>query len=57
MLICSSKLLLEERLGFDPKILLPKNSKNESKENLKLIYKIRNEEKNILEGKSVVTKI
>ena len=45
------------RLGFDSKILLPKESKNEQKENLKLIYKIRNEEKNISEDKSVVTKI
>ena len=45
------------RLGFDSKILLPKDSKNEPKENLKLIYKIRNEEKNISEDKRVVTKI
>ena len=36
-------------LGFDSKILLPKDSKNEAEENLKLIYKIRNEEKNISE--------
>ena len=45
------------RLGFDSKILLPKDSKNEPKENLKLICKIRNEKKNISEDKRVVTKI
>ena len=33
-----------------------KDSKNEPKENLKLIYKTRNEEKNILEDKRMVTK-
>ena len=48
---------LNMRLGFDSKILLPKDSKNEPKENLKLIYKIRNEEKNISGDKRVVTKI
>ena len=37
--------------------MLPKDSRNEPKENLKLIYKIRNEEKNISEDKRVVTKI
>ena len=45
------------RLGFDSKILLPKDSKNEVKENLKLISKIRNEEKNVSEDERVVTKI
>ena len=44
-------------MGFDAKILLPKDSKNEPKENLKLIYKIRNEEKYISEDKRLVTKI
>ena len=37
--------------------MLLKGSKNEPKENLKLIHKIRNEEKNISKDKRVVTKI
>ena len=45
------------RLGFDSKILLPKDLKNKPKENSKLIYKIRNEDKNISEDKRSVTKI
>ena len=45
------------RLGLDSKILLLKDSKNEPKENLKLINKVRNEEKNISEDKRKVTKI
>ena len=45
------------RMEFDSKSLLPKDSKNEPKENLKLIHKIRNEEKNISEDKRVLTKI
>ena len=44
---------MNTRLGFDSNVLLPKDLKNESKENLKLIYKIRNEEKNILKDKRV----
>ena len=45
------------RLGFDSKVLLPEDSKNKPKENSKLIYKIRNEDKNISEDKRSVTKI
>ena len=45
------------RLGFHSKILLPKDAKNEPKENLKFVYKIINKEKNISEDKRVVTKI
>ena len=40
------------RFEFDLKVLLPKDPKHEPKKNLKLIYKIRNEEKNISEDKS-----
>ena len=39
---------LNTRLGFDSKSLLLKDSKNEPKENLKLIYKIRNEDKRVV---------
>ena len=39
---------LNTRLGFDSKNLLLKDSKNEPKENLKLIYKIRNEDKRVV---------
>ena len=45
------------RLSFDLKILLQKNSQYRPKENLKLIYKIKNETKNIFEDKRAVTKI
>ena len=48
---------INTRLLFDSKILLPKNSKNQPKENLKLINKIKYETKNIFEHKRVVTKI
>ena len=43
------------RLAFDSIILLPKNSQNERKKNLKPIYKRKNELKNIFEGKRIVT--
>ena len=36
------------RLGFDLKLLLPKNSDSKPKENLKIIYKIRNEDKRVV---------
>ena len=45
------------RLAFDSSILLPKNLQYQPKENLKLIYKIKNEIKNIFEDKRAVTKI
>ena len=45
------------RLSFNSKILLPKNSQYHPKKNLKLIYEIKNETKNIFEDKRVVTKI
>ena len=45
------------RLGFDSNILLPKDSKNGPKKNLKLIYKIRNEERYVSEGKRLATKL
>ena len=48
---------MNTRLAFDSSILLPKNQQNQPKENLKLIYKIKNEVKNIFEDKRVVTKI
>ena len=44
-------------LSFNSKILLPKNSQYHPKKNLKLIYEIKNETKNIFEDKRVVTKI
>ena len=44
-------------LSFDSKILLPKNPRGQPKENLKLIYKLKNDMKNIFENKRVVTKI
>ena len=43
------------RLAFDSIILLPQNSQNERKKNLKPIYKRKNELKNIFEGKRIVT--
>ena len=45
------------RLAFDSIILLPKYSQGQYKENLKAIYKKKDEEKNIFEDKRVVTKI
>ena len=45
------------QLSFDSNILFPKNSCGQPKENLKLIYKIKIDMKNILENKRVVTKI
>ena len=45
------------RLAFDWIMLLPKNPQNEPKENLKLIYKIKNELNFFFEDKRVVTKI
>ena len=36
------------RLGFDSKLLLPKNSDGKPKVNLKIIYKIGNEDKQIV---------
>ena len=36
------------RLGFDSKLLLPKISDGKSKENLKIIYKIGNEDKRVV---------
>ena len=47
----------KHRLAFDSIILLPKNFQNEPKENLKPIFKIKNDLKNIFEDKRVVTKI
>ena len=49
--------LVNATLAFDSIILLPKNSQNEPKENLKLIYKIKEEVKNIFVDKRTVTKI
>ena len=45
------------RLSFHSKILLPKNSCGQPKENLILIYKIKNDTKNIFRDKRVVTEI
>ena len=48
---------IKTRLLFDSKILLPKNSCSQLKENLKIIYKTKTEMKNIFENKRVVSKI
>ena len=45
------------RLSFHSKILLPKNSCGQPKENLILIYKTKNDTKNIFRDKRVVTEI
>ena len=44
-------------LDFDSKILLPKGADRKLKENLKLIYKIKNSERSIYEDKRFVPKI
>ena len=49
---CVNKWLL-----FDSKILLPKSLYGQRKENPKLIYKIKNDMKNIFRDKRVITKL
>ena len=49
--------LCEHKIGFWLYHLLPKNLENLLKENLKVIYKIKNQLKNIFEDERVVTKI
>ena len=53
LLISLDKLIggfscVNTRLGFDSKLLLPKISDGKSKENLKIIYKIGNEDKRVV---------
>ena len=48
---------MNTRVAFGSIILLPKNSQGQYKENLKTIYKIKNEEKKNFEDKRLVTKI
>ena len=46
---------MNTRLAFDSIILLSHNSQGQYKQNLKAIYRIKNEEKNIFAVKRVVT--
>ena len=50
-------ICVNTHLSFNSKILLSKNSCVQPKENLKLIYKIKNDNENVFKDKRVVTKI